>query len=106
MDPMSMWKEYGLLGLMCGAVITLLFIVVKWTLATTRDIMKQASIEREYWQKIVDRMNDTWNNHTAQAKQFHDSVQEAHRFQREEHGTIMKGLGEITVALGRINGYK
>jgi hypothetical protein len=106
MDPMSIWKEYGLLGLMCGAVITLLFIVVKWTLATTRDIMKQASIERECWQKIVDRMNETWNNHISQARAFHDTVQEAHKYQREEHAVMMKGLTEITVTLGRINGYK
>ena len=101
-----MFKEYGLLGITIGSVIILLFIVIKWTLATTRDIMKQASIERECWTKVVDRMNEAWNNHTVQAREFHDSVQEAHKHQREEHSKMIDNLAEITHTLGRINGYK
>ena len=93
------FKEYGLVGLIMFAVIALLFFVVKWTLQTTKEIMAQAARERETWQQALGNINDCIKEHTSQAKMFHEQVNEAHRFQREEHK-------EMIVTLGRINGYK
>ena len=75
-----------------GSVIILLFCVIKWTLATTKEIMKQSAIERESWIKAL-------TEHTQQAKTFHEEVKDAHNFQRVEHQEMIK-------VLGRINGYK
>jgi len=98
-ESVALWKEYGLVGLTMFAVITLLFFVIKWTLATTKDIMRDAAIEREAFRKCIDE-------HTMQAKEFHTQVNEAHKYQREEHKEIAAQLKEVTITLGRINGYK
>ena len=93
------WSQYGLLGLMVCAIVTLLFIIIKWTLATTRDILNTAREERELSNKERECWMKAFNAHTEQAKLFHESVKDAHDYQRQEH----KEMIEI---LGRINGYK
>lgn len=106
----TLFKEYGLLGLMCCAVIVLFFFVLKWVLKFVATLinqfnldreswLKQAAEERCTWQKSLDRQTEAWLIHNEQAKLFHDTVQEAHKFQREEHAEMIKSLG-------RINGYK
>lgn len=111
--PWHAFEQFGLLGLVIGAIIFLLFLVIKWTLATTKEILNQAAREREEWVKA-------FNLHTEQAKLFHESVKEAHIYQRQEHAAfaenqnesskamalICQGLGQVEQALGRINGYK
>jgi hypothetical protein len=42
----------------------------------------------------------------AEHRDFRESVSEAHRFQREEHKELMTQMKEVTLTLGRINGYK
>jgi uncharacterized coiled-coil DUF342 family protein len=100
------WGEFGLMGLMCSAVVGLLFFVVKWTLATTKDILSQAAEERKNWQAAIGNVNTALDEHTAQARAFHESVVEAHRMQRAEHEKMIQTLNEISITLGRINGYK
>lgn len=97
MNEFSKFGEYGLIGLIIGAVILLLFIVIKWTLATTRDILKQAAEERCAWQLAIGGINKAIDEHTSQAKAFHEQVNEAHRFQRSEHQ-------EMIIALKSLNG--
>lgn len=111
--PWHTFEQFGLLGLVIGAVIFLLFLVIKWTLSTTKDILKQAAQEREAWIKA-------FGDHTEQARLFHESVKDAHNYQREEHrqfsinqnesskamAMICQSLGQVEQALGRINGYK
>ena len=65
MDFLTGFKEYGLIGLIFGAVISLLFIVVKWTLATTRDILKQAAEERKCWQEAITNINKASDDHNS-----------------------------------------
>jgi flagellar motility protein MotE (MotC chaperone) len=102
----NLFKEYGLLGLMCGSVIFLLFLVVKWTLQTTKEIMNQSAKERECWRDTIEKVNKSIDDHSTQARMFHETVNDAHKFQRDEHKEMIKQLGEITITLGRINGYK
>ena len=88
----NIWKDFGLNGLIMFAVVGLLFFVIKWTLATTKEIMAQAAEERKSWINAL-------AEHTSQARSFHDEVKDAHNFQRQEHQEMIK-------CLGRINGYK
>ena len=68
---MTAFKDFGLAGLLAGSGTILLFLVVKWTLETTKEILKQAADER----KIFNAMSIEWinalNAHTEQAKSFH-----------------------------------
>lgn len=96
---LTKFSEYGLLGLMIAAIIFLLFKIIMWTLATTKEILRQAATEREAW-------ITAFNEHTLQARAFHDEVKEAHKFQREEHKESLNNQKELAIILGRINGYK
>jgi len=123
MDWMKILDSFGLAGLFGIAFVTLMFCIIKWTLdfvgklINTYNIdrenwLKQAIAERENWLKAIDKQNDTWSLHTQQAKIFHELVNEAHKYQREEHQRIESALNitcsslkQVETALGRINGY-
>lgn len=99
------WQQFGLIGLMAGSITALLFIIIKWTLSTTKDILKQAAEERQAWTQAI-------TAHTEQAKNFHESVKQAHEYQRQEHQKLAEQqikttacLEQVEKALGRINGY-
>jgi hypothetical protein len=91
--------EYGLLGVVICAVIVLLYKIVMWTLATTKEILAQAAKERECFTEKIAEVTKALDSHSATAREFHNQVVEAHKFQREEHK-------EMIISLGRINGYK
>jgi len=93
------WGQFGLIGLMIGAIVLLLFFVIKWTLATTKDILNTNARQVEAFQEAQKGWISALNEHTAQAKSFHDEVKEAHAYQRQEHQEMIK-------CLGRLNGYK
>ena len=110
---LSPWQEFGLIGIIMGAVIFMLFKVISWTLATTKDILAQAAKEREASQQAIKLMNDSIVEHNERARSFHEGVCEAHRNQRIEHEKMIENLLHLTVqnkeivtTLGRINGYK
>ncbi len=86
------WAKYGLEGLIMFAVITLLFIVIKWTLATTKEILAQAAKEREAWYKAISDI-------TARIERHDEKAEERGKYAREEHRQMIE-------VLGRINGYK
>lgn len=91
--------EYGLLGVVVGAVILLLYKIVIWTLATTKEILAQSAKERECFVEKISEITKALENHTANANALHNQIMEANKFQRAEHGEMIK-------TLGRINGYK
>lgn len=96
---MTPWQQFGLVGLMAGAVLALLFFVIKWTLNTAQHIIQQAAEERKAWVKSLD-------DHTAQNREFSRSVVDAHGFQRKEHEKMIENLEEQGKVLARINGYR
>ena len=89
-DWIIIFKEFGLAGLLAGSGTLLLFFVVKWTLETTKMILDQAAHEREVFQQLQANWITAIQDHTAQARAFHDEVKQAHQFQREEHQKIME----------------
>lgn len=98
MDP-TFFKEYGLLGLMCGAVITLLFLIVKWTLSTTKEILSQANSERECWRQTIATANQSLQKICDCLDDHDKKAEERGKYVREEHRQMIESLG-------RINGYK
>jgi hypothetical protein len=92
---MTGWQQFGLVGLLSGSGTILLFLVVKWTLATTKDILNQAAHERV----VFSEMQKTWieaiNQHTRQAETFHDTVKTTAEYQRKEHMEMIKTLEKL-----------
>ena len=77
--------EYGLLGSMIGAIIILLFFIVKWTLSTTRDIINQAAIERkESWKAV--------NDITGELRKHDEKANERAQYVRAEHKEMIEVL--------------
>lgn len=91
MDSLGIFKEFGLLGIVIGSVIFLLFLVIKWTLSTTKEIMKQAAEERKAWIDAVNRVTSSIERHDEKAD-------DRAKYVREEHRQMIE-------CLGRINGY-
>jgi uncharacterized membrane-anchored protein YhcB (DUF1043 family) len=92
MDWLKMCEQYGLLGVVTGAMITLLFLIVKWTLNTTKEILTQSKIDKEAWRETIDRIRTSIDEHDKRAE-------ERGRYVREEHRQMID-------TLARINGYK
>jgi hypothetical protein len=99
------FKDYGLLGLMCSAVIGLLFKIVMWTYAEVKESRIQHEKEREAWIASQKIMADAINRNVS-ALEMHDvKANERGRYSREEHQKLIASMDEVQKALGRINGY-
>ena len=105
MNDFSKFGEYGLLGLLIGAIILLLFFVVKWTLATTKDILVQAAKEREDWHKKIGDVNVSIQKVCDCIDKHDEKAEERSRFVRSEHERMINNLDEQAKVLARINGY-
>ena len=90
-----MLKEFG----MAGAITFILFLVVKWTLETTKDILKQASEERKVYQEHQANSIKAIEKITASIERYDEKAEERGKYVREEHRQMIESLG-------RINGYK
>jgi len=75
------------------------YLIIKHILKQSDKILDSSMQANEKWQKVIDE-------HTAQAKEFHNQVIEAHRYQKIEHEKMIENLGEQGQILKRINGYK
>jgi len=60
------------------ALITILYLVVKHVLKAQDKILDMATTQNEGWMRAIEE-------HSSQAREFHSSVIEAHKYQREEH---------------------
>ena len=63
MTGLELFKEFGLLGLVVGSVVILLFFVVKWAFGTAKDIMKQSAEERKAWNETINKVNTSIERH-------------------------------------------
>ena len=106
------WQQFGLLGLISGSIILILFFVIRWVLNTTNKIIENNNAEREKWFGIFSSISASVNNQNNAIIEFRKQVEQAHGYQKEEHeklieqaGTICSSLKQTELALGRINGY-
>lgn len=98
--------EMGLGAALSIAIFISFFFLLKWVLGVSSEQLKTMHKERETWSDIQKSYNLELRQIQEQIKTniltnqaFFSAVQEAHKFQREEHQEMIK-------ALGRINGYK
>jgi len=119
--------KYGIATVLVVLLVVMSYLIIRHILKQSDAIMNMAMAMNEKWQKTIDE-------HTAQAREFHNQVSEAHKHGRDEHEKIMTSLNQIcenskislieherrkdehekmitnlndiTVTLGRINGFK
>jgi hypothetical protein len=115
--------NFGFGGIVCGILLFIIYKVanklidksdalVYKQMAQQEAILKQHAVERMTYATMWENMSSSLNNHSAASQSFHESVCQAHNYQREEHAKIMEGLMKVNAgldqtekALGRINGY-
>ena len=86
--------QYGM-----GVCIFVGFILVlKWVFDINSKVLADVSEERRHNQEIMRGFAENIKENTQAAKDFKQQVDDAHKYQREEHK-------EMIVSLGRINGY-
>ena len=96
-----------------GVIFLVLVLLIKWILKQQEKILEDAKEERTQWQDIVGKFSKEIENHTLGAKEFHNQVKEAHRYQREEHkeictmcNHISTGIKEAVILLKTMNGRR
>ena len=98
----SIYKDIGVVAI----VAVPLFLLIKWITEEFKATLLRQHEERNKWADVIRGFQDCLKENTENAKAFHNEVKDAHRYQREEHITLMEQMREVTASLGRINGYK
>ena len=91
--------EYGLAGAVIACLFIVLWRMLIWVMKWVDEINKQHTIEREMWMKRLETLDQSIQNHSLTSIESRKAMEEAHKYQREEHK-------EMIDILGRINGYK
>lgn len=84
---------------MAGIIFAGFLMVLKWVFEVNNKILNDMAEERKLTQQIHNGFIQKIQEMSAVNKEFQKTVDEAHRFQRDEHK-------EMIEVLGRINGYK
>jgi hypothetical protein len=107
------FSEYGLVGTMMGVLFFILWRIIVWTMSFIDKTISQQTEERKVWQAIIADIRSSIQLHNQQSIDAHAGLKEASNFQRQEHEKMISRLDEIgvnqkeiTITLGRINGYK
>ncbi len=103
MDWITACKEFGVLGglllLILAGFMTMCALGFKWILEQFKVELMANRTERTQYLVTLNKMNERMEEHAVRSKDFQVNV-------ACEHREMIKNLGEITVTLGRINGYK
>jgi hypothetical protein len=89
-----------------GGLLVLVGFILKWVFSEVSNLNQRAAEERIKWQEIISSFQVCQTQIIAESRDFRDVVATAHKAQMEEHREMIKELTEITLTLGRINGYK
>ena len=118
------WTQYGLIGLVVGALFFILWRLLIWVMSFVKEITKQHNEERLAWAssqkeerlswlKVLESIKSSLDFHNQASADSRKATEEAHKYQREEHlkmleqnNKICNCLTEVEKSLGRINGYK
>ena len=93
--PWDVFLKFGMEGMLFGGFL----LVLKWVFKVNHQILGDMSLERKMNQEVQAAFSENIKDITATNQTFHKQVDEAHKYQREEHKEMIKSLG-------RINGYK
>jgi hypothetical protein len=97
-----MWEkfaEYGLVGLMVGIILFILWRMIIWVMAFVKEQAAQHAAERKCWQGTMDKNNEVIAKIVASIDRHDEKADERGKYVREEHKQMIESLG-------RINGYK
>jgi ABC-type transport system involved in cytochrome bd biosynthesis fused ATPase/permease subunit len=89
------------LGFGVGFMV-LCFVIVFYILRQQKDILQQAKEERAVFLSTIEKFTKAIDDHTAQAREFHNNVTEAHKYQREEHKDMAESQNSICSTLALV----
>jgi len=107
MDTVSALANPGIinsvkdLGFGVGFMV-LCFVIVFYILRQQKDILLQAKEERSVFLDTIGKLTKAIDEHTAQAREFHNNVTEAHKFQREEHKDLAEAQNKTCQTLSLV----
>ena len=93
------FKAYGLIGIMIGAVIFILWKMIVWVMEFVKIQHQQHADERKTWQTTIMNINDNIHKVGQGIDEHRKADEERGRYIREEHK-------EMIASLSRINGHK
>lgn len=100
---LSACKEFGVIGglllVVLGVLSTLLIKHQMWILGQFKIELENSRKERTDYLLALTTISKQLDEHSVRSKEFQCNV-------AIEHKEMIKNLGEITITLGRINGYK
>lgn len=99
MDFAKLFSDYGFNGIVIGTLFFILWRMLVWVMKWVDKQSEQHEAERTLWLETINKINASIDAHNLTSIEARKTVEEAHKYQREEH----KKMVEI---LGRINGYK
>jgi hypothetical protein len=106
------WAQFGIIGLVLGAIIFILWRMIVWVMAFVKDITAQHAQERKDWKVTSDKQNDVIEKIRSSLDRHDERADERGSFVKKEHEDMIKALETIKnsltqteQALGRINGY-
>jgi len=88
------WEILGQWGFGVLFFVAFMFLL-KWVLKQQEGILKSAEEERKSWYTVMSHFSDELEKHTISAREYHNQVAEAHRYQREEHKDMIGVLLSI-----------
>jgi hypothetical protein len=106
MDFIGIFKEYGFIGLVVGALFFIVWRMLVWVMAFVKDIIKQQTEERQGWRCTLDKHNDLITKISMSIDEHDKRADERGGYVRDEHKQMITNLEEQAKTLARINGYK
>ena len=99
MDFGKLFSEFGLIGLVIGALFFVLFRMLVWVMKWVEKREEAYTKERENWLSRFEKQGDSLDKIVTSIDRHDDKAEERGRYVREEHKQMIE-------TLGRINGYK
>ena len=109
----TIFKNFGLAGLVIGGLFFLVFIMMKWQMAFIEETRNLHNSERKIWHeldmskaKLLDELVNAVRRHDEKADERGRFVREEHEKFATQQDKTCQCLDEVKECLLRVNGYK
>lgn len=99
MDWIGWIEKVGLVSSLALIICSMFFFILKWVLEQFKIELIANRQDRKDYLDALHSIKEKLSEHEIRAKEFQCNV-------TLEHREMIKNLGEITVTLGRINGFR
>lgn len=99
-------RELGLSAVLALVLAGILIFFVKWLVKHVNSLLDNAKQAQIMYQETIAKFLKDLEEHTQQAKAFHEEVKTNNTYVRNEHDRMIKNLDEQYKVLLRINGEK